>query len=55
MNCKFCNVKLESHYYHDMNTPIGLNADDMIIMEPDYLYCPKCGLVYQKINGENNE
>lgn len=52
MKCKFCNIELEAHHHFDMNTPIGLQYDSEALPKPpDYLWCPKCGLMYQKIEG----
>ena len=51
MKCKFCGVELEAYHHFDMSSPIGLNIDELPPpRKPNYLWCSKCGLMYQKID-----
>ena len=51
MKCKTCDVELKEQYLRDINAPIGLSIEDEPIPRiPDYLWCPKCGLMYHWIN-----
>ena len=47
MKCKICHVELKKHYNSNITefTLIGSTVPATV----DYLYCPKCGLMYQSL------
>lgn len=48
MNCKFCDVELEKVIYEPLQR---FQAGARVIKHTIAWYCPKCGLMYKKIEG----